>query len=158
MRTRFFILRTYSVWVWYVASPAEQNIVLAVSHPSSPNYQPTTHPRTGTGPYCCMLKIHVPAIITPTNTKAPSVRSYAGVVYKNSIPFENLTQSLTVPFEAICQRTQSRDACGRAEVALMMVASRFMYQLHSNYDNIFFVLHRVMVAGQFFNRAVCIHL
>ena len=66
--TRFFILKTH----WYVESPAKYN--KRVSHPFSSIHRPTTHRRTGTGTgtCCCMLKIHVPAIITPTiKTKHP---------------------------------------------------------------------------------------
>ena len=67
VRTRFFTLKTQSMRTLHL-----QRSTKRVNHPFSPIHRPTTHPRTGTGTYCCMVKIHVPSIITPTTkTKHP---------------------------------------------------------------------------------------
>ena len=61
VRTLLFILKTQS-WIRCNSSGVQER----VNHPFSPINRLTTHPRTGTGTCCCMLKMHVPAIITLT--------------------------------------------------------------------------------------------
>ena len=80
----FFHLETQS---WLRTSHLQRSTITTTTcqpHPLSPTNRPTTHPRTGTGTYCCMLKTHVPANTMPTTKRR---HPNADACYDRGIPF-----------------------------------------------------------------------